>query len=341
MLNAFSEKYLTPKNIVFFVCLLLFLIFLAKIKDIAILFFAAFVFACSLNPIVDRLSQKLNRSLASAIVLTATVLIIGAFFIPVIWLAGEQIKSFIDHVPQYIDTVRGFILATPILGKSALAQLDIGGLISSTSGITSKFVNESINISLNFASAIIYIFAMLIITFYFMSDKVAVSETMMSLFPHQMKERAREIIGTISEKIGGYVIAQIATMSSVGIIMTLGLLILGVDYAVLLGLMTAVLDIIPVVGPAIALAITLVTVYKLGWVTILLVVLVFAIAQGVENNLVRPYVFGKFLDLHPLVIYFFIFVTAQFLGVVGVIFAPAIAATVCVLIEELYVKNIN
>jgi len=60
-----------------------------------------------------------------------------------------------------------------------------------------------------------------------------------------------------------------------------------------------------------------------------------------ENNLVRPYIFGKFLDLHPLIIYLFLFITAQYLGVVGVIFAPAIAATVCVLIQELYIKNIN
>ena len=79
----------------------------------------------------------------------------------------------------------------------------------------------------------------------------------------------------------------------------------------------------------------------MGPLTIALVIGIFMIAQWAENNLVRPYIFSKFLDLHPLIIYFFLFVTAQYLGVVGVIFAPAIAATVCVLIEELYIKNIN
>ena len=65
------------------------------------------------------------------------------------------------------------------------------------------------------------------------------------------------------------------------------------------------------------------------------------IAQIAENNLVRPYIFGKFLDIHPLIIYLFLFITAQYLGIVGVIFAPAIAATICVLIQELYIRNIN
>ena len=174
-----------------------------------------------------------------------------------------------------------------------------------------------------------------------MADKEQVKAAYLNLFPQQMKEKAENIIETISKKIGGYVIAQITTMSSVGLIMALGLLIIGVDYAVLLGLITAILDIIPVVGPAIALLICLLTAIKAGPLTLLLVLVVFSIAQIAENNLVRPFIFGKFLDLHPLIIYLFLFITAQYLGVVGVIFAPAIAATVCVLIDELYIKNIN
>ena len=105
--------------------------------------------------------------------------------------------------------------------------------------------------------------------------------------------------------------------------------------------MTAILDLIPIVGPAIALVIILLVVFKLGLVKICLAVAVFAFAQWAENNLVRPYVFSKFLNIHPLIIYFFLFITAQYLGIIGVIFAPAIAATVCVLIEELYIKTIN
>ena len=101
-----------------------------------------------------------------------------------------------------------------------------------------------------------------------------------------------------------------------------------------------VLDIIPVIGPAIALVICLLVTFKAGPLTIVLVAVIFGAAQLVENNFVRPYVFGKFLDLHPLIIYFFLFLTAKYLGLIGVVFAPAIAATFVVLVEELYIKNI-
>lgn len=341
MFDNLFQKYITAKNIIFFIVVILFLIFIAKIKDIAILFFASYVIACSLNPLADKLAKKLNRSAASAIVLTLTVLVLGAFFIPILVMAGHEIKSFVNHVPGYVDAIKTFIINTPGINHTQLAQIDLGDFISSASGFTSKFVNQSINFSINFASAVIYFLAALIIIYYFMADKDTVKKAYMSLFPSEMKEKAENIIETISSKIGGYVIAQITTMTSVGLLMTIGLMIIGVDYALLLGLITAVLDIVPVVGPGIALLICLISSYKAGTLALVLILVVFAIAQWAENNLIRPYIFGKFLDLHPLIIYLFLFITAQYLGVIGVIFAPAIAATVCVLIEELYIKNMN
>ncbi len=341
MFDIQVKKYVTAKNIIFFIIAILFLVFISKIKDIAILFFASYVIACSLNPLVDRLSQKVSRGLASSIVLGSALTISALFFIPIIYMGGHQIKSFLTQLPEHVNTVKAMILSSPLLKSIPTSELDLTGLLSSASSFTTKFVNNSINLSMEFASAIIYFLAACIIIYYFMADKEIVRKTYLKLFPAQMKEKAEEIIESISQKIGGYVLAQVVTMTSVGVIMTIGLALLKVDYAVLLGVLTAVFDIIPVVGPAIALVIILLMCYKMGGLTIALVIAVFAFSQWAENNLVRPYIFSKFLDLHPLIIYFFLFVTAQYLGVIGVIFAPAIAATVCVLIEELYIKNVN
>ena len=131
------------------------------------------------------------------------------------------------------------------------------------------------------------------------------------------------------------------TIASVGLVMAIGLSIMRIDYALLLALITMVLDLIPVVGPTIALVICVIATSQSGIVAVTTVVVVFAIAQLVENNFVRPFVFGKFLNLHPLLIYLFLFIMAKYAGIVGVVFAPAVAATVCVLYEELYMKNLN
>ena len=123
--------------------------------------------------------------------------------------------------------------------------------------------------------------------------------------------------------------------------MVLGLSIFKINYAVILGLITAVLDIIPIVGPTIALIICIIATIESGPAAILVVIGVFAVAQLIENQFVRPYVFSKFLDIHPIMIYLFLFITAKYMGAVGVILAPAVAATACVLIEELYMKNLD
>ncbi len=343
MINFFS-KYVGIKNFIFLVLAILFIIFMAQIKDIAILFFAAFVISCSLNPIVDKICKKykkMSRPGASAIVLVGALFVGFSFFIPIIVTGGEQIASFIDTWPERMEHTKSFLLTIPFFANTKLENMDIAGLMSSASDVTTNIVDKSIMFSKGIVSFLIYFLAACIIIYYFLADKDIVKKGYLSLFPRDMKQKADDILESISQKVGGYVLAQIVTLASVGIIMTVGLLILGVDYAVILGLITALFDLVPIAGPTVALIIILIAVCKLGALKICLVILLFFFAQWAENNLVRPYVFGKLLNLHPLIIYFFLLVTAQYLGIIGLIFAPAIAATFCVLLEELYIKNVN
>ena len=294
----FFKRYITVKNIIFFIIAILFLIFITKIKDIAIMFFAAYVIACSLNPLVDKIlgKTKFNRSTASALVLGSCILIAMLFFVPILVIVLKQIKSFVMMIPGHIANVHAFISSSGLLNSQYLDKNAISSMMSSTVNFTTTFINGSIDFGMGLASQFVYLIAAILIIYYFMADKDLVKKTYLSLFPRQMKQKADDILSDISKKIGGYIGALIVTIASVGVVMTIGLLILRVDYALLLGLITAILDIIPVIGPAIALVIALVVSFKAGWVTLLLITLVFAIAQLVENNFVRPFVFGKLLD---------------------------------------------
>lgn len=335
------KKHVSAKNVIFSIIMVLFLVFLFHIKDIAILFFASYVISCSLNPLVDKLTTKMKRGIASGVVLFGVLAIIVTFLIPIIIVGGQQVKSFVSVLPEHFDSFKSFLISLPFISASNISQFNISDIVTSASGVTSDFLAKSIDFSKDIATGVVYLLAACIIIYYFLSDKDIIKKTYLRLFPDSLKNRAQDIIESISQKIGGYVVAQIATMTSVGLIVLVGLLILRVDYALILGLITGLFDIVPVVGPALAFIIILITVFKSGPLTIGLVILVFILAQWAENNLVRPYIFSKFLDIHPLIIYFFLFLTAQYLGIIGVVFAPAIAATVCVLIEELYIKSIS
>lgn len=341
MFRAFSQKYITPKNVLFFIILILFLFFLSKIPDIALMFFASYVIACSLEPLVQKLSCKMQRSTASAIVLLGCLLSVMLLFVPLLIIGANEVKSFTESFPQYVELVKNFIEHTPFLSKQNLSNADMSGIITTASGFSTKILYETINIGRNLGFAFVYLLISILIIYYFMVDKESIKSNFLRLFPVPMRNRTSEIYDSISLKIGGYVVAQVATMASIGVIVTIGLMLIKVDYALLLGFISALFDIVPVVGPTVAFFVCVFAVYKAGPVAMILTALVFGVAQLIENNFVRPFVFSKLLNIHPLLVFLFIFLAAKFLGIIGVVFAPAIAALAVVLIEEIYMKSIE
>lgn len=341
MLEKLFIRRLNVKNITFSIVAILFLIFVVTCKDIAIMFFASFVIACSINPIVDKMEKKMPRNLAATIVLFLLTLIILAVFIPVCIISTEEIKAFAVSFPKHVDMIDDYIAKIPFVTDFHISTMDMSDIASSASASSADMINNIINIGKNIGSAFVYLIVSVIIIFNMVADKERIKNFYIRVFPSNMRKRAIEIGKIISEKMGGYLIALSATMLGVGLVMAVGLGILGIKYALILALITAVLDIIPVVGPGLALIIGIVTTYEHGAYAVISVISVFTAAQLIENNFVRPYVFGKFLDLHPLVIFLFLFIAAKFMGVVGVIFAPAVAALVAVMFEELYLKNLD
>ena len=335
------KEYITTKNVIFVFLVILLLKFLTEITAIAMLFFASYVIACSLNPIVDILEKIMKRYLAATIVLLGTFAISSIFFIPVIFIAAKQIRGFIQILPGKLEIVQDFIFNHQFYGYRIPEMVNIKSIIDSSSPFATGLVNQSINLTLGVFQGIMFFLAICMIVFYLLADKELIQKGFKQLFPEKMKEKAENISENISNKVGGYVIAQILNMVAIGALTAIGMFIMKVDYALLLGLITGVLDIIPIVGPTIALVLCLLMAYQMGPVGVLLVLLAFLVAQWISNNFIRPVVFGRFLDLHPLIIIFALLVSAQFLGVWGVILAPALAAIVCVLFDEIYLKTIN
>ena len=316
------QKIGTSQNLIFLLGITIYTICLFTITDIALMLFVTYVIACALNPLVDKLEKKCSRNIAAAIVFGGFVGGILLMFLPIIIIGGNEIVHLAAQYPQYVDQVKDYIMNSPVVQEFA----NSGGLIESITTISKGGL---------------YLFVSMIFTYFLMVDRNKLLDAVLRFFPKRLRERIKEIYEISEEKLSKFVSGQFIASASVGLIMIIGLMFLKVDSAIILGCISAVLDIVPIVGPAIALVICLAVVYKMGWTVIILTAVIFAIAQIVENNVVKPYVFGKFMDLHPIVIYIFLFVCAKYFGAVGAIFAPAIAADTCVLIEELYLKNMD
>ena len=316
------QKLGNSQNIIFLIGSVIYGICLFTITDIALMLFVTYVIACALNPLVDKLEKKCNRNVAAAIVFGGFIGGILLMFLPILIIGGNEIAHLAAQYPQYVDQVKDYVMNSPVVEEFA----NSGGLMASITSISKGGL---------------YLFVSMIFTYFLLVDRDKLITAALRFFPKRSRERFREIYEISEQKLSKFVSGQFIASASVGLIVIIGLLCLKVDSAVILGCVSAVLDIVPIVGPAIALIVCLAVVYKLGWTIVILTAVIFLVAQIVENNVVKPYVFGKFMDLHPIVIYIFLFVCAKYFGAVGAIFAPAIAADVCVLVEELYLKNMD
>ena len=247
----------------------------------------------------------------------------------------SQIIDFIENFPKYIENLDNSLMAIPFF-KAMHISLDTSEVMSSFAASSTEMINSIVDFVKSASSAFLYIFTSVVFMFFFLADKDIISKGFLKFFPVEIRQKAGDIINTILEKLGGYVVAQFIVSASVWIVMTIGLLIFHINYALILGLIAGVLSIIPVLGSALSLIICLIATYESGIWALIIVTVMFTLSHFVENNVVRPWVYSKFLNLHPIIIFLALFVGAKYAGVVGVIFAPPMAMALCILIDELY-----
>lgn len=336
------KKLLNLKTIIFMILTVILLLLAPKISGLLLVLFASYVLAAALNPFVNKLQEKLkNRALAAVITVVTTIFAVVSLILPIIIVCYKEVVLFITIMPQKAANLYLFLTKTKIYGKTLSQIIPVDNLTDASADIAQNLLNQSLNITANIAQAVFILIALTMFVFYILVDKHYLREKFIEFFPPDLKEKAGGILYNITSKVGNYTRAQILSMVAVGIMVAIGVAVTGVDYPVLLGLIAGILDIIPVLGPSIALAVICAVAFPLGAVRIAIVIILFLASQQVSNYVVRPFLFGKFMKLHPITILVAIFMAQQFLGLFGVILSPAIAATICVLIDELYLTPMN
>jgi predicted PurR-regulated permease PerM len=159
-------------------------------------------------------------------------------------------------------------------------------------------------------------------------------ERLYGLLPEEKQPRWRAIGRDIYRTIGGYVTGNLTISLIAGIVSTIVLVVLGVPYAVALGLLVAILDLIPLAGATIA-AILVTTVAFLDSTTSGIVVLIFFVVyQQIENHLIQPVVYGKTVQLSPLAVLVSVLIGAQLAGVLGALAAIPVAGSLQVILVD-------
>jgi predicted PurR-regulated permease PerM len=306
-------------------------------QGILIWIFVAIFLALALNPAVDALQRRgvRRRGVAVSIVFIGAILVIAGLAATIVPTIVSQVNDFIAAVPGYVEDLTK--------GQGRLGFLEREYQITErvrdalASGVATKVLGLSgtaLAVTKGVITAVFATVTIAFLTLFMLLEGPAWIERLYSLLPEEKQPRWRAIGRDIYRTIGGYVTGNLAISLIAGITSTTALVILGVPYAVALGLLVAILDLIPLAGATIA-AILVTTVAFLDSTTSGIIMLIFfVIYQQLENQVLQPVVYGRTVRLSPLAVLIAVLIGAEIAGVIGALAAIPVAGTIQVLIVD-------
>ena len=334
--RVFRRRTLVVAGVLLLTALAVYLLF--RLRSLLFMLFVALFIAVAIEPAVHFLEKRgWRRGLATGLVFLVAFLLGVAFLALLVPLFINQFNDLIDALPAYIETVStnlnewfGLDISTETLQQEAAALPDIivgaggtilGGVVSVTTGIF---------------SFLFFVTTVALFSFYMVAELPKLQRTVLSTMKPDRQRDALHIWDVAVEKMGGYIYSRLILSLLSGTLTALFLTILGVPFAVSLGIWVGVLSqFIPVVWTYLAAILPAVVALSAGGLgTMLWVILYFLAYQQIENYLIAPRITQRTMEIHPAVSIAAIIIGSALFGPLGVILALPMTGIIQALISE-------
>jgi predicted PurR-regulated permease PerM len=307
-------------------------------RQIIVWILIAAFFAVALNPLVELLQRNGIRRRGLAVGVTFLIVIgaiaaLGATFVPTL---VDQVNEFVDALPNYVDDVTkgrgrlGFLQTDYHIVDKVREQVDQGG-----AGKLLGFSGTAVAVTKGVLTVVVAILTITFLTLFMLLEGQAWVERFYSLLNEQSEARWRRIGHDVYRTIGGYVTGNLVISVVAGVAATIMLLVVGVQYAVALGLIVALFDLIPLAGATIgAVVVTTIAGISESWKVAIVVAIFFLVYQQLENHVLQPLIYGRTVQLSPLAVLIAVLIGGAVAGVLGALGAIPLAGTIQVLIRE-------
>lgn len=308
------------------------------LSDMMFTLIISIIIAYALNPIINYLESKnINRLYGVLIVylsITTILIILGISVIP---RTGEEIRRLSNNLPSYFKQLSNLVDSLYTKYYSTL-----GGLPPMFQGIETVIMDNIVRIEnvisnslesfilgiINVATKVVSIILTPILTLYFLVDKDYFKEKSIKLIPKKHREDVLYLTSSINISLSKFIRGRLLMSLYVGVSVTILLLIMGIEFAVVIGLITGLFDIVPYLGPFVGFLPAVFFAFiskpiKAVWVSV-----IFVLIQWTENNILAPKIIGENLDMHPMIILLSIIVGGGIFGVFGMIISvPLVSIT--------------
>ena len=298
-----------------------------------------------INPIVDWLeSKKVNRVVAISLVFFLIVLLLIWGLAVAIPNLQMQIVSFFKNLPTYIRQIDGILynlLQDPRFDQIKPQLEEISKSISSqATAWASTASGKAVNWVGTFVSAtsqvVVALIIMPFIVFYLLRDGKNLKGYLTKFLPTHMRESVGQVLTDVNSQLANYVRGQVTVAIIVALMFIVFFKIIGLRYAVTLGVTAGILNLVPYLGSFLAMLPALVLGLIAGPVMFAKVVVVFILEQTIEGRFVSPLVLGSQLNIHPITILFVLLTSGSMFGLWGVLLGIPVYASAKVVIAAIF-----
>lgn len=301
-------------------------------------FVLAGILAYMCDPLVDRLERwRLRRSLATAVVLTVGSLLLLAGPLILLPIVYARIVAFSRHLPDYLAWLNGVAFPwiqtrlLPLAGGSDWPTV-LRDHLSQHLGDMTGFLQALLGRLMQSGRVITAFLANLLLTFvvfgYLLQDWDRIRERILALVPRRHEPTVRQLGDELNRALGAFLRGQLIIMAYVAVALATGLLIVGVDLALPIGLLAGAITFIPWVGSAVGITVTVLATL-LQFHDLLhpaLALGVFVVVQQIGDNFISPRIMGDRIGVHPVAIVFAVLAGGRLFGLFGLVLAVPAAA---------------
>ncbi|MDD7805670.1 MAG: AI-2E family transporter [Endozoicomonas sp. (ex Botrylloides leachii)] len=322
-------------------------LFLYLLGSVLTPFMISIVLAYLGNPLVLRLELLgVSRTLSVSVVFFVLALVIITLLLVVIPLVFQQLKSLIQLLPDLGIWLQANVW--PLLQKylnvnSSLFDLNhIATVLTAkwqkTGGLIALLSSSATRSSIALFNFLANLFLIPVVTFYLLRDWKRLISHLRSLLPRRIEPKAMILAKECDGVLGAFLKGQLMVMLSLGLIYSVGLGLIGLKFAILIGLLAGLVSIIPYMGFIVGFSMALITALfqpDNNWLLVG-VASVFIVGQALEGGFLTPNLVGDSLGLHPVAVIFSLMAGGQLFGIVGMLIALPLAAVIVVFLRHFH-----
>jgi predicted PurR-regulated permease PerM len=311
---------------------------------VVVLVFVALLLASGLEPLIDKIrnNSPIGRGATLLLVYATFFAVVAAMLLLVVPSAigqfgelGTKLRPILDDAREWARTVEPRSISVALVGLVDTAQQT---LAPTTPDVPEP--DELIALGLTFAEIVVTLISLLALVYFWLTERAHLQRFALALLPADKRAGAREAWNEIELRLGSWVRGQLILMGTVGIATTVAYFLIGLDGALLLGLIAAVAEAIPLVGPALGAVPALIVAAASGQLeTVILVAVVYFIIQIVEGNVLVPLVMHNAIGIPPFLVFVTILAGAAVAGIPGALIGVPLVAALLVVVERLQARS--